>query len=102
MLWYTTIIKYGSTAVVIAKALFAQSRLANFLTKVDHYRASIHRCGYNHARYGQPVVTGKIIGGNALLIMIFHKTQHMLVNIPGVMVPNVIDLPGACTVFVTG
>jgi hypothetical protein len=44
----------------------------------------------------------KICAGYTLLVMVFHKTQHVLVNTFAMVVPNGVYFPGGCAGFVTG
>ena len=77
---YTPIIKYSSPSIPSAEALTVHSGFSKFLSEVNHHRISIHAGGNNKCRDSFAWVTGKEIGRNALLIVVFEEIKHLFLN----------------------
>ena len=74
----TPIVEDGGASVAATEALGIHATLAQLLAEVDHHGAGVDGGAHKYGRQGRTAVAGDEVGGEALLIVVFHEVEHAI------------------------
>ena len=73
---HAPIVEYRRTTIFSTESLGILCTLTQFLSEVYHHRPRIHHRRNDQCREDFIGITGKLVGSEALFVMIFEKIQH--------------------------